>query len=410
MRSVGLVSPSVGKFALVGLLMGMCGCAIMPASGPQSFDVTSERSDTSLKYALVKLTPEVVSTLHEYEPKGYAQLGLYRLPGAFTDHRRPANIKFGVGDVVSVAIFEAAAGGLFIPAEAGVRPGNFVQLPDQTIDNSGNISVPYAGTIKAAGRTNVEIQNEIVAKIRNRAIEPQVVVNLSSQRTSLVSVLGDVNTPVRYPAAAAGAGDRITDAITRAGGIKGNGYATFVMLDRKGHRAVVPFARLVYEPDNNIYVQPGDRIYVYQEQQKFLAFGATGQQGTLSFDAWRLNLAEAVGKAGGILDIQGDPGSIFLYRAEPREVAEHLGIDMKPFEGWNMIPVIFSVSFRDPGGYFIASNINMRHDDIIYVANAQSVEVTKFLQYINVITATGKNSIDTTIDAYTLRSVIRNPP
>ena len=152
------------------------------------------------------------------------------LAGAFVDHRPPASIKFGIGDVVSVSIFESAAGGLFIPLEAGVRPGNFVTLPDQSVDDNGDISIPFAGAVKAAGRTNVEVQNEIAARIRKRAIEPQVVVALMQQRTSLVSVVGEVNTPVRFPAAARGAGDRITDAITRAGGIMGQGYETWVLL------------------------------------------------------------------------------------------------------------------------------------------------------------------------------------
>jgi polysaccharide export outer membrane protein len=139
-----------------------------------------------------------------------------------------------------------------------------------------------------------------------------------------------------------------------------------------------------------------------------MAFGATGTQGTLPFDAWRLNLAEAVGKAGGILDVQGEPGSVFLYRPEPREVAERLGIDLTPFEGWPIIPIVFSTSFRDPGGYFLAGKVNMRHDDIIFVANAQSVEVTKFMQYINVIMATSSNAVNLGIDAIALRNAIRN--
>lgn len=406
---------SVTGLTLAGLFVALGGCAVLneatsqPAAGPESFDVKASRSDTSLKYGLVKLTPEAIHVLQQFEPTGYAQLGLFRLPGAFTDHRPPPNITFGIGDVVSVTIFEAAAGGLFIPTEAGVRPGNFVQLPDQTVDNDGNISVPYAGLIKAAGRTNVEIQNDIVARIRNRAIEPQVVVNLSQQRTSLVSVIGEVNTSVRYPAAGAGAQDRILDAITRAGGIKGQGYETFVMLDRKGKRAVVPFSRLVYEPENNIYVQPGDRIYVYREQQKFMAFGATGQQGLVPFDNWRLSLAEAVAKAGGVIDVQGDPGSVFLYRPEPYIVAEKLGVDMTPFKGWQVVPVIFEVNFRDPGGYFLAANVNMRHDDVIFVANSQSVEVTKFLQYLNVMMATGTNGILMTQDMYNLRHTMTTP-
>lgn len=404
----------IGKIAALGLIATLGGCGALsegvglPASGPEALDVNAGISRTSLKYGLVKLTPEVVSILHEFEPKGYAQLGLFQLAGSFTDRSPPSQIRFGVGDVVTVTVFEAAAGGLFIPTEAGVRPGNFVQLPEQAIDNDGNISVPYAGTVHAAGRTNVEIQNDIVAKIRNRAIEPQVIVNLSQQRTSLVSVIGEVKTSVRYPAASSGAVDRILDAITRAGGISGQGYETFVMLQRKGKRAVVPFARLVYEPENNIYVQPGDQIYVYREQQKFMAFGATGTQGLVSFDAWRVSLAEAVGKAGGIVDVQGEPGSVFLYRPEPREVAERLGVDMAPFDGWKVIPVIFSVSLRDPGGYFLAANMNMRHDDVLFVANAKSVEVTKFLQYLNVGMSTVANGVNLGTDGIILRSNIRN--
>ena len=47
------------------------------------------------------------------------------------------------------------------------------------------------------------------------------------------------------------------------------------------------------------------------------------------------------------------------------------------------MPVIFSVSFRDPGGYFLATRTMMRNQDVIYVANAPSVEVGKFLNFIN---------------------------
>lgn len=378
--------------ALVG------GCSLVPASGPADYNIRAESSPT-VPYSLVKLTPETVSTVAHYEPRGLA--------GTFPDKRvGPARIKFGIGDVVSVTIFEAAAGGLFIPTEAGVRPGNFVTIPDQTVDNDGNISVPYAGAVKAAGRYNGEIQQDIVNRIKNRAIEPQVVVALSQQRTSLVSVFGEVNTPARYPAAASGAQDRITDAITRAGGIKGQGFETWVMLQRGARRATVPFANLVYEPSNNIFVQPDDHIYVYREQQKFLAFGASGQQGEFNFDAWRINLAEAVGKAGGLVDVQADAASVFLYRPEPRELAELLGVDVKRFTG-ELVPVIFSINFRDPGGYFLATNFQMRNGDVLFIANSPSVDVTKYLAYLNTMIATGNNVILTGTNGIILYNSIR---
>jgi polysaccharide biosynthesis/export protein len=381
--------------------MGLClvgaaslgGCGFIPMSGPSSLDVRSEQSQT-LPFALVKLNPRVIHTLENYESNVLA--------GVFTDRRAPAHIVFGVGDVVSVTIFEATAGGLFIPIEAGVRPGNFVNLPDQTIDNQGNISVPYAGIIRAAGRTNVQVQDAIVQRIKHRAIEPQVVVTASQQRTSLVSVFGDVRTPVRFPMPASGALDRITDAITRAGGISANGWETWVTLERDGKRATVPFANLVYMPSNNIFVQPGDRIYLYREPMKFLAFGATGQQGEFSFDAWRINLAQAVAKAGGLLDLQADPGSIFLYRREPREVADQLGVDCTNFSG-ALIPIIFNVSFQDPAGYFLATKLDMRPFDVLYVANAPQVDITKVLTFINTATGTVDNGVNLANDVFVAR-------
>jgi polysaccharide export outer membrane protein len=154
----------------------------------------------------------------------------------------------------------------------------------------------------------------------------------------------------------------------------------------------VPFANLVYEPKNNIFVQPGDRIYVYQEQQKFIAFGATGAQGEFNFDAWRINLAEGVAKAGGLLDSQAQPAAVFLYRREPREVAEHLGVDVSRFQG-DLIPIIFRTNFLDPGGYFLATKVQMRNQDILFVANSEAVEVTKFLTFADSIMATSSNAM-----------------
>src|ERR1700687_3252762 len=151
--------PLFRGIAICSVLAALPGCGLVPASGPSSFDINSGASPT-IPYALVKLTPETISVLAQIEPRG--------LSGVFTDRRPPTGIRFGIGDVVSVTIFEAAAGGLFIPSEAGVRPGNFVTIPDQTVDNYGNISVPYAGSVRAAGLTNVEIQQEIVRRIANR--------------------------------------------------------------------------------------------------------------------------------------------------------------------------------------------------------------------------------------------------
>jgi protein involved in polysaccharide export with SLBB domain len=98
--------------------------------------------------------------------------------------------------------------------KAPVRPGNFVAIPNQAVDIHGNISVPYAGSIRARGRTQVEVQEAIVTALKNRAIEPQVIVSMVEQKTSMISVLGE-GRAARIPATAAP--ERMLDVISRAG-------------------------------------------------------------------------------------------------------------------------------------------------------------------------------------------------
>ncbi len=384
------------SFTLLVSHLAVGGCALMPASGPPSWDVWAGQHDPkNIPYAFVRITPKVANALAKASP---------RLVAEFPDRRRPSDIRFGIGDIVSVTIFEATSGGLFIPGEAGVRPGNFVTIPNQAVDVNGNISIPFAGTIRARGRTQVEIQQAIVDALKDRAIEPQAVVSIVEQRTSLITVVGDVGRPSRIPAQLTP--ERILDAITRAGGTAGPGPDEWVMLERDGRRALAPFGAVIYEPANNIYVHPNDSIYVYREPQTFLAFGALGNQQQIPFGTWRITLAEAVAKAGGLRDDQADPASVFLYRGETREVAEAMGIDYSKFQG-PIIPVIYNINFRNPGSYFLATTFEMRNKDVIYVSNSVSVEATKFLTYVRTVNATLNDPINSAINAYTLKNLIQ---
>ena len=369
-------------YSALGAALFLAGCEIMPAAGPANMDIRAGQTDPeSLSYTIVEIKTDVINILAREAPA---------LGTAFVDRRPPKEIRFGIGDVVGVTLFEAGAGGLFIPAEAGVRPGNFVTLPNQTVDNKGNITIPYAPPIQAKGRTVPEVQRAIVDALKNRAIEPQVIVTLLEQRTSLISVLGDVNAPARFPANAAG--EHILDAITRAGGPKSQGFDSWVMLERSGKRATVPFGALVYEPSNNIYVHANDTVYLYREPLTFVAFGASGRQGQFPFDAWRISLVEAVGKVGGLNDESADPAAVFLYRGETRRVAEMLGIDCSRFDG-PIIPIIYIVNFRDPAGYFLATKFWMRNKDVIYVSNSMVTESAKAMNYFRLIVATANDPI-----------------
>ena len=331
-------------------------------------------------------------------------------PDWLRENQRPRDITFGVGDTLAITIFESSSGGLFIPSEGGVRPGNFITIPNQAIDIHGNISIPYAGNIRARGRTQVELQDAIVAALKNRAIEPQAVVSIVEQKTSMITILGEGRS-ARIPATTSP--ERMLDVIARSGMVAAGGTSigsagaeTWVLLERNGRRAIAPFGALVYEPTNNILVHSNDTIYLYREPQTFLTFGAVGSQQQIPFGAWRLSLAEAISKAGGLVDAQADPASVFLYRGEARDVAEAMGIDCTPYQG-PIIPVIYVINLRDPAGYFLASSFEMRNKDILYVSNSFTVESTKFMTYLSTINSTIQGGIGTVTSAYGLRNIIR---
>jgi polysaccharide biosynthesis/export protein len=384
----------LARTAVLSALVAHGGCSTFPTSGPTNALARADQvNPATLPYAMVKVTTDIEDILERNS---------IRIGRVFVDRRGPSEIRFGVGDTVSVTVFEAAAGGLFIPADAGVRPGNYVTLPNQQVDTQGNITVPYAGAIKAQGRTAVQVQAAIVSALKNRALEPQAVVALVDQRASSISVLGEVGTPSRFPASASG--ERLLDAISRAGGPRNPGYDTWVMLEREGRQAAAPFAAILDQPANNIFVRPQDTIYVFTQPQTFVAFGASGQQGQFPFGAWRLSIAEALGKTGGLNDNLADPASVYLYRGERREVAEQLGVDCARFGG-PVVPIIYNLNLRDPNGYFLATKFEMRNKDVIFTSNAQSVEASKLLTYLRLITATVNDPLMAAVNAYTVKGL-----
>ena len=363
-------------------------CSLLPGTGPKGDAVENNatagvRSSAALSYALVDVSADTIGFL--------SQPNLVTFQGEFPDKRAKPNQVVGVGDVLNISIFEAAPGGLFTPGQAaGARPGNFVDLPAQAVDQKGSIYVPYAGEIPAAARTIPDIQQAIVARLRNRAIEPQVVVSLNQQHSSVVSVLGDVNTPGVL--ALNSVGERLLALIARAGGPKFEAIESYVTLQRDGKRVKVLLSRVVHDPRENIFIRPNDVIFLTRESPSFTALGALNQNifGTnteIPFDVETLTLAQAMGKSGGLNDQQSDPSEIYVYRYEDRRFLEKMGVDTTKFT-LDRVPTIYHINLRDPAGMLLASAFQMKIKDVMYVANAKVVDYYKLLLLINNTAAT----------------------
>lgn len=63
------------------------------------------------------------------------------------------------------------------------------------IDTDGQLTLPMAGRVQAAGRTVRELETEVKTRLAAYILDPQVVVRLVEARSQPVSVLGAVNRP-----------------------------------------------------------------------------------------------------------------------------------------------------------------------------------------------------------------------
>lgn len=380
------------------MIAALSGCTALPRSGPDDAEfekqaavhVTTKDRKVGIDYALVDINKSILSS--------FAEAAQASIRDSFGGGRGgPPEIPLGVGDIIQVSIFEAQAGGLFIPTEvAGSRPGNYITLPSQTIDRSGTLTIPYAGRIVAAGRPKEQVEQEIEEKLSNRAIEPQVVITTVTSHSSEVAVLGDVNKAGKFEVTSAG--DKVLDVISAAGGISAPSIETYVTMQRNGKTGTISYDKLQTTPAENIYVAPGDTVLVNRERRTYSVYGAAGLNGRFDFEDTKLTFGEALGKAGGMLDSRADPGQVFLYRKVSRKTVQGLGIDTARFSG-NEIPVIFRANMRDPSSFFAVQQFAMQDKDIIYISNSDSVELVKFLNVLNSVTSTTSGAVTDAQDA-----------
>lgn len=383
-------------------------CSLFPNSGPYSasfssgaFDhvkptVSPKNAEEALAgYILVDVDRNITNILKRKPYKPFE--------GRFVGSRNPADIRIGVGDTVRVTIFEAGAGGLFIPAGVTLSGGNFINVPDQQVDSAGQIKVPYAGLIRVVGKrpsiVAADIENTFagITKINTgskkgdfdptgtTALDPRVIVTLPNRTSNLITVLGDVNQSGRFNITLGG--ERVLDAIGLARGSKFQDYETLVTLQRRGRKATVRLSSLTRNPRSDIYLLPRDVVYVKRDQRFFTVVGAAGTNSQLAFDREDISVADALAKAGGLRDERADPHTVVLYRHESRSRLSEMGAKT-PSQYGKDIPTIYRLNLRSPSGFFLAQNLKLRDDDLIYISNAPIVEWVKVLSVLNAHTST----------------------
>jgi polysaccharide export outer membrane protein len=362
--------------------LAVSGCSVLPAAGPTARQVDAGAEVATpdglfARYEIIDITPAVVEALRTRP--------LDSLLASFGDHRPSLEPVIGIGDYVSISVWEAGSGGLFsgpLVADRFSAGSKSALIPEQVVGRDGAISVPYAGRIQVLGRRPQDVQSLIENELAGKAIQPQVLVSVTKPLSQTVTVTGEAAAGARIPLTMRG--DRLLDVVASAGGVRSPVNETFIRLSRGTLTATVPMTTVVSNPRENIYLRPGDVLTLVRDPQTFLAVGALGNATELPFSAEGITLAQALAKARGLSDFQADPTGTYIFRFEPAAVVRKLNPASKLL-GTPLVPVVYRVDMRDPNSLFLTQAFRMRNRDLIYVSNAPFTELQKVLSVFSTV-------------------------
>jgi len=347
------------------------GCAALPGDGPAAINITTQDVETSAEagdYSVVTVDPANIELIRSYRPMSFAN----QFRGVGTGG---SPTLLGVGDTLTVTIWEASPDGLFSSSESGSS-----QIPS-VVDENGYIFVPYAGRVRAAGLSIEGLRQSVQKKLVGKAVEPQVLISLRDKLSSTAVVVGDVAKPGVYPLPLRNT--RLLDLVAQAGGAREATYETVVTLKRGNRAGTTRLEDLIDFPENNVLISPSDNILLSHRPRTFSAFGAVKANQLVPFRTKSVTMAEALATVGGLRDERADANGVFLFRYEDTALVRSLKPELADkLRGAASVPLVYKLSLRDPKGFFLSQHFEMRDKDILYVSNHPTAELGKFLQII----------------------------
>jgi polysaccharide export outer membrane protein len=365
--------------------LSLASCASFSAIGPSSASI-SKADRVTVAGAPIKVV--------DLTDQGARQVAsAYQLPplSDTIGDAPPTETVVGPGDVLQVTVWEAPPAVLFggytslgsagSPSITGTVIQQQSSIPPLTVDESGRIRLPFAGSIQAAGRTPAEIEREVRNRLSAMAHLPQVSVGIVQNSSSTVAVLGAIKTSGRVPITPRG--ERLLDIIAAAGGVSNPVTKTAIEVQRDSKVGYVSLSNLLRDPVQNVRLGPRDVVTVLYQDFSFTALGAISTSGEIPFESTGITLAQALARVGGLKDTRANARGAFVFRFEKPSAVDPAVAAVSPRTPDGRIPVIYRINLRDPASLFAAQDFPIRDKDVIYVSTAPLSDLQNFVSILS---------------------------
>jgi polysaccharide export outer membrane protein len=363
---VKLIGTRGAQALILVVLVGAVGACGLPRSGPHKNEIYSGSVMKEGDAFVVEVNSRVTQATAVTPALGFSS--------AFMNAGVIGSDLIAAGDTLGLTVYENVKDDPLL-GNTGQRVSALTEIQ---VDGQGNIFVPYAGTIKAAGLTPDQLRDAITAKLDTQTPDPQVQVQRLAGNGSTVTLSGFVTGQGVYPI------ERPTRTLaamlSKAGGVSIEPAVAIVRVTRGNQTGRVWLQDLYSNPSLDIALRPGDKIDVDRDSRAFTALGATGAQNRLKFETQTLSAVEALAMVGGLQTNSADPTGVFVFRNEPAAIA-NVVLGRNDLVGDQRM--IYVLDLTKPNGVFDARDFLVRDGDTLFVTEAPYVQLTKALAAVN---------------------------
>jgi polysaccharide export outer membrane protein len=350
-------------------VIGLASCGL-PRSGPNKSEI--------FKGSVLKEGDAFIVTVNSRVNRAAAVRPSFGFSSAFQKAGILGSDTISAGDKLGLTVFENVKDDPLL-GNTGQR---VAQLSELEVDGQGNIFVPYAGKVKAAGQSPDSLRQLITEKLDTQTPDPQVVVQRLAGDGATVTISGFAGAqgvvPIERPTRT------LLSMLAKAGGVSIDPQTAIVRVTRGREMGKVWLLDLYSNPELDIALRAGDKITVEEDTRTFTALGATGSQQLVDFKSQNLSAIEAIATVGGLSTSAADPTGVFVFRNEPAEIANSV-LGRADLQGDQRF--VYVLDLTQPTGMFEARDFLIRDGDTVYVTEAPFVQWTKVLSAITGTTA-----------------------
>jgi polysaccharide export outer membrane protein len=208
----------------------------------------------------------------------------------------------GVGDILRITVY---------------------QNPDLTVESArisevGQINFPLIGNVKLGGETINASEQKIAKMLRDGGfvLRPQVTIQLGQIRSAVISILGQVAKPGRYPIEMVGS--KASEMIAAAGGVLPGGADIVTLVGARNGRSIkldidLPAILQSGKAELDIPVDNGDILYVDRAPVAYI-YGEVQRPGALRLERG-MSLMQVLAQSGGLTQ-RGTARGIKVHRRD----------------------------------------------------------------------------------------------